>query len=103
MDTRVLKLTPGVIDQINEELAYIPTLAEQGRSDEVHYGTPGQLLTLKVYIDKAIAAWVANPGNDQSLHEIRKVAATAVRALLTEGCPGRTYTVAPVRDTEEAA
>ena len=89
MDTRVLTLTDEVISALNEELAYIPTLAAQGRSDEVHYGTAGQLLALKVYTDRAIAAWVTNPGNDESLHELRKVAATAIRALLTEGCPYR--------------
>ena len=60
MDTRVLELTPEVISAINEELAYIPTLSEKGRSDEVHYGTAGQLLTLAVYADRAIDAWVAN-------------------------------------------
>ncbi len=89
MDTRVMELTPEVISAINDELAYVATLSEQGRSDTVHYGTAGQLLTLSTYTQRAIDAWTENPGNDGALHNLRKVAAIAVRALLTEGCPRR--------------
>ena len=89
MDQRVMRLTDTVVDAINEELAYVATLSEQGRSDTVHYGTAGQLLTLSTYTQRAIDAWTENPGNDGALHNLRKVAAIAVRALLTEGCPRR--------------
>ena len=89
MDTRVMKLTPLVIDCIDEELEYVATLAEQGRSDTFHYGTAGQLLTLESYARKAREAWVNNPSDTQALHELRKCAAIAIRALLTEGCPAR--------------
>ena len=85
MDTRVLTVTDEVINAINEELAYVASLSAQGRSDEVHYGTPGQLLTLKEYTDKAISAWVMNPGNNGALDQLRKCAAIAIRAMLTEG------------------
>ena len=89
MDTRVMEMTTDVIEAINEELAYTATLAEQGRSDTVHYGTAGQILTLQSYARRANAAWVQNPGNDDALHELRKCAAIAIRALLTESCPHR--------------
>ena len=89
MDTRVMQLTPLVIDRIDEELAYITTLNDQGRSDGLHHGTEGQLLTLEVYARKAREAWVNNPTDVQALHELRKCAAIAIRALLTEGCPQR--------------
>jgi len=82
-------MTPEVIDAINEELSYIATLNDQERSDDTHHGTEGQLLTLKVYCDKAIAAWVSNPGDDEALEQLRKCAAIAVRALITERCPRR--------------
>ncbi len=91
MDTRVLQITTEVVTAINEELAYTATLQEQGRSDAVHYGTEGQLLTLNTYARKAIDAWVNNPSDEQALHQLRKCAAIAVRALLTEGCPRRTF------------
>ena len=89
MDTRVLQLTPEVIDAINGELAYVATLQEQGRADKGHYGTEGQLLTLNTYARKAIDAWVMNASDSQALDELRKCAAIAIRALLTEGCPTR--------------
>ena len=89
MDERVMELTPEVIDAINEELAYIATLNDQGRSDGIHHGTEGQLLTLNVYARKAVEAWVMNPSEEQALHELRKCAAIAIRALLTESCPRR--------------
>lgn len=91
MDTRVITITPEVEAAINEELAYVASLSARGRSDEAHYGTPGQVLTLQVYARKALDAWVTNPGNDQALHELRKCAAIAIRALVTEGCPRREF------------
>ena len=91
MDTRVMQLTPEVVNAINEELAYVATLSELGRSDTVHYGTAGQILTLQEYSARAVEDWVTNPGSDAALHTLRKCAAIAIRALLTEGCPTRTY------------
>jgi len=78
-------MSDTVINAINDELHYISTLNAQARSDETHHGTTGQLLTLKVYVDKAIAAWVLNPGDSAALDELRKCAAIAVRAMITEG------------------
>lgn len=89
MRTLGIQLNRDTIDGINEELAYTETLHEKGRADGIDYGTEGQLLTLKVYTDKAIAAWVNNPSPEQALHELRKVAAIAARALIRDGCPRR--------------
>jgi hypothetical protein len=89
MDTRVMKMTPEVIAAIDGELAYVATLQDQGRSDAVHYGTEGQLLTLSTYTRRAVDAWVNNPSDGEALEELRKCAAIAIRALLTEGCPTR--------------
>jgi hypothetical protein len=84
-----LKLTPEVIAAINEELAYTSGLQAQGRADQADYGVEGQLITLYTYTQKALNAWTNNAGPEQSLHELRKVAAIAIRALLTAGCPRR--------------
>lgn len=91
MDQRVLQITPEVVTAINEELAYVATLSQIGRSDTVHYGTAGQVLTLSEYSAQAVEDWVTNPGNDAALHTLRKCAAIAIRALLTEGCPRRVF------------
>ena len=91
MDTRTMRLTPEVIEAINEELAYTAGLSEMGRADTVHYGTLGQLLTLEAYVEKARNAWVMNPGTDAVLDQLRKCAAIAIRALLTDGCPRRAF------------
>ena len=89
MDKRVIQVSIGTVTAINEELAYVATLVDQGRSDDTNYGLPGQLLTLQTYARKALDAWVENPGQDEALHQLRKVAAIAVRGLETEGCPRR--------------
>lgn len=89
MDKQRIQLTPEVIEALNEELAYTGTLVTQGRADQYNYGVEGQLLTLKEYTDRAISAWVNNPGQEQSLHELRKCAAIAIRALVVAGCPRR--------------
>ncbi len=89
MDNRKLRLTNEVIDAINEELEYQGSLLAQNRTDGIHYGTAGQALTLLEYADRAARAWVTNPGNDETLHNLRKCAAIAIRALLTESCPRR--------------
>ena len=91
MDQRVMQITPEVVTAINEELAYTASLADLGRSDTVHYGTAGQVLTLQAYAQEALTDWVTNPGADAALHTLRKCAAIAIRALLTEGCPRRGF------------
>jgi len=85
-----IQLTQDVIDGINEELEYTDSLPDMGRSDGIDHGTAGQILTLQSYARRAGAAWVQNPGNDAALHELRKVAAIACRALVRDGCPKRT-------------
>ena len=98
MDQRIVELTPRVIRVINEELAYTATLSAQGRSDKVYYGVAGQILTLQSYARRANAVWVQNPGNNDALHELRKCASIAIRALILEGCPQR---VAPETCSDE--
>jgi len=89
MNTKPLVLTQDVIDAINGELEYTASLHKNGRADAEDYGTEGQLITLKVYTDKALEAWVMNPSDEQARDVLRKVAAIAVRALIQRGCPHR--------------
>lgn len=89
MLTDKIKLTPEVIEAINEELDYQSDLPEVDRADRVDYGVAGQLVTLNTYTRKANDAFTNNAGLEASLHALRKVAAIAIRALIVAGCPRR--------------
>lgn len=78
-----------VITAINEELAYQATLPDSGRADAKDHGVSGQLVTMERYLRKANDAWTDNPGEEAALDVMRKLAAIAVRALETYGCPRR--------------
>lgn len=88
------QLTPLVAQAINEELEYQEALPYGNRTDNKDYGVAGQLVTLKVYADKALAAWTDTAGDEKALDMIRKCAGIAVRALVMYGCPRRQYTPA---------
>ncbi len=85
----VITMSETVISAINEELAYQATLPGSGRADAEDHGVAGQLVTLEVYTRKALQIWTGQAGDEASLDAIRKVAAIAVRALETYGCPRR--------------
>jgi hypothetical protein len=87
--TPIQKMSDDVIEKINGELLYISKLPEMGKADQYDYGVEGQLVTLQVYTQKALSAWVENAGPEPSLDILRKVAAIAIKALETYGCPAR--------------
>jgi len=78
-----------VISAINDELKYVDSLAEIGRSDDFDHGVEGQLVTLGTLVRMAQDDWTMNTGPEPSLDKIRKVAAAAIRALMLYGCPRR--------------
>ena len=89
MNQAKLTLTQEVIEAINEELDYQSRLPDMGRADRHDYGVEGQIITLERYTRKVIDAWTDNATAGPALHELRKVAAIAARALLLGGCPRR--------------
>lgn len=89
MLTDYMEMSLEVIRAINDELHYQSTLTNQDRADNIDHGVEGRLVTLAVYTRKAEEAWVNNPGEEKALHELRKVAAIAIRALEQYGCPKR--------------
>jgi len=90
MNPKPLKLSDEIIDALNEELEYVSKLNDMGRADQEDYGVEGQLITLSTYSRKALDAWTNNAGSEAALHELRKVAAIAIRGLLfAEKCPRR--------------
>ena len=62
-----------------------PSLTQQDR-----HTIPGELVLMKVYLDRAMEAWV-NPRNDieAALNHIRKIAGIAVRCMENHGAPPR--------------
>lgn len=84
-----MKMSDDVISAINEELAYQSNLQATGKADAKDHGVAGQLVTLQVYTQEALTAWAKNAGDKKSLDALRKVAAIAVRALESHGCPKR--------------
>lgn len=84
-----IQMSDGVIEALNEELAYQSTLPDSGRADAVDHGVAGQLVTLQVYTNEALVAWTKTKGDAAALHALRKVAAIAIRALEEHGCPRR--------------
>jgi len=89
MDDKNIYLTRRVIAAINGELEYQNEMAGSDRANEEDNGLSGQIVTLGTYTDKARDAWTLSNGNEASLHELRKVAAIAIRALVRFGCPLR--------------
>jgi hypothetical protein len=91
MDTVNVQLTPSVIEALNEELAHQNRMAGTSRADAKDNGVQGQILTLEDQVMIARGAYVYHSG-DRALHELRKCAALAIRALVLYGCPRRLRT-----------
>ncbi len=89
MKNRNVNISVRVMNAIDEELAYIDSMEDSDRADGDDNGLPGQLVTLDTYSRRALDAWTNNRGDIPALHELRKVAAIAIRALELYGVPRR--------------
>lgn len=56
-----------------------PSLAEQESFDQ--HSIPGELVLMKVYLDKAKQVWASKPGSETTLDFVRKIAGIAVRCM----------------------
>lgn len=83
--TPTLSQSPAVVAALDWELAYIEALPRRVTDSTV----AGQLTTLRVLGIKADEAWYDNAGEEEALDMIRKIAGTAIRALILFGCPER--------------
>ncbi len=73
---------------IDGERDYQDALGANRTDGSAH--TVGDYLTmLDTYLRRAQDDWTGNPGNEQALDELRKVAAIAVRCLEEHGAPPR--------------
>jgi hypothetical protein len=54
-----------------------------------HHSVGDHLVMLHEYVKRAFEAWVNNPGDQQALEVVRKVAGIAVRCMEYHGAPTR--------------
>jgi len=78
-----------VFAAIEGERAYQDGLGIDRTFSEGRHEVAGHLVMMDTYLKKAVWAWTSNPGNHQALHEIRKIAAIAVRCMEQHGAPQR--------------
>jgi predicted neutral ceramidase superfamily lipid hydrolase len=69
-----------VVDALVSEIDYQNHLSR--RTDDEAKDVPGFLTLLRVYLRKAEDAFAMNAGNEEALHELRKVTAIGVRAMM---------------------
>ena len=75
---------------IDGERAYQDAQRGTAKTDRpLPHPVAAELLMLERYIGHARTAWVDNPGDLDALHQVRKVAAIAVRCLEVHGAPKR--------------
>ena len=88
-----------VVSKLRDERCYQNTIvsayfALPGRKEAATDATrsvPAEILMMSEYLDKARKAWTHEIDDEAALHEIRKVAAMAIRCLENHGCPERKY------------
>lgn len=84
---------PATRDQvyaaIDTERAYQDALPPTRTDTQGEHSVGEHLVLLKEYVDRALKAWVDNPGDDPALHVVRKVAGIAVRCMEQHGAPKR--------------
>lgn len=75
---------------IDSERAYQNALGPERREPRETSHSVGDYLTmLAVYQHKAEVAWTDNPGTDEAMKAIRKIAGICVRAMEEHGAPQR--------------
>ena len=80
-----------VYDAIDSERDYQNSLGPFRTNEPLH--TVGDELTmLATYLRKAQDAYTSKPGVEAALHEVRKIAALAVRCMENHGAPQREKT-----------
>lgn len=79
-----------VLTAIDEEIAYAKSLGlDRVEPSETPHTVGDYLTMLSTYLRKAQDAWTFKAGDRAARHEIRKIAAIAVRCLEEHGAPRR--------------
>ena len=83
-----ITISRGVIEALNEELAF-QSIGDSECVAAEDDGVSGQLVALATHNRRAQDAWTGNASVMPALHELRIIAAIAIRALELYGCPRR--------------
>lgn len=83
-----LYISADVIEAIDEEIDYANSLPDS-RTDGSEKTVGDYLVMLDTYLRKAKDEWTFNDGTEEARHEIRKIAAIALRCLEEHGVPHR--------------
>ena len=79
----------AAVDSEREYQEYVvdPSLSEQESFDK--HSLPGELVLMKLYLDRATNLWAGRPTNETALDCVRKIAGIAVRCMEHHGAPPR--------------
>jgi hypothetical protein len=77
-----------VYELIDGERKYQDSLPPS-RTDGEQRSVGDYLTMLRSYMGKADAAWTDNPGDEQALDVVRKIASIAIRCMEDHGAPPR--------------
>jgi hypothetical protein len=78
----------AAVDSEREYQEYVvePSLADQGLNE---HSVPGELVLMKVYLDKAMSAAASRPSKETALDFVRKIVGVGVRCMEKHGAPPR--------------
>ena len=78
----------AAVDSEREYQEYVvePSLADQGVNQ---HNVAGELVLMKLYLDRATNLWAGRPTNETALDCVRKIAGIAVRCMEHHGAPPR--------------
>ncbi len=83
-------LRVDVLAAIEGEILYAKNLGpDRVESHERPHPTGDYLTMLTTYLRKAQDAWTLNAGDEKALHEVRKIAAIAIRCMSDNGVTSR--------------
>lgn len=80
IDDQLFEELQNAIDAIKGEIEYQDRLAR--RTPDEALDVPGFLTLARRYLRRAEDAWADNTGSEESLHEVRKLAAIMVRSMV---------------------
>jgi len=83
--TALLSESPSIVAALDYELAYLDALPRRMEPDTI----AGQFMSVHALLVQASAAWYGTADSTEALDIIRKIAGTALRALIIHGCPER--------------
>lgn len=81
-----MNFSKTVLEAIEDEITYAKGLdSSRVKNQERPHTTAEYLTMLRTYLNKADDAWTLHGGDTLALHEVRKIAAIAIRCMEDNG------------------